>query len=39
LRISGKLTDEQRASLIAIADRCPVHRTLEAGARIVTKAE
>jgi len=39
LRLSGTLTEEQRASLIAIADRCPVHRTLEAGARIVTKAE
>ncbi len=39
LRIRGDLSDEQRASLIAIADRCPVHRTLESGARIITKAE
>jgi putative redox protein len=39
LRLSGALTEEQRASLTAIADRCPVHRTLEAGARIVTKVE
>ncbi len=39
LRISGNLTDEQRETLISIADRCPVHRTLEAGARITTKAD
>ncbi len=39
LRISGNLTEAQRADLIAVADRCPVHRTLEAGARIITKAE
>lgn len=29
LELSGDLTDDQRASLIRIADRCPVHRTLE----------
>ena len=29
IELSGDLTDEQRASLIRIADRCPVHRTLE----------
>jgi putative redox protein len=38
LRISGDLSEEQRASLIAIADRCPVHRTLEASSRITTRA-
>jgi uncharacterized OsmC-like protein/predicted alpha/beta-hydrolase family hydrolase len=32
----GPLTDEQRARLLEIADRCPVHRTLEAGVRIQT---
>jgi hypothetical protein len=34
LHFRGDLTDEQRQKLTAIADRCPVHRTLEAGARI-----
>ena len=38
LHLTGKLTEAQRADLIAIADRCPVHRTLEQGARIITKA-
>ncbi len=28
LRVSGPLTPEQRARLLEIADRCPVHRTL-----------
>jgi uncharacterized OsmC-like protein len=35
LRMSD-LTDEQRSSLAAIADRCPVHRTLEGDIRVVT---
>ncbi len=29
IELSGDLTDEQRKDLIRIADRCPVHRTLE----------
>lgn len=29
IALSGDLTQEQRDSLIRIADRCPVHRTLE----------
>ena len=32
------LDEEQRARLLEIADRCPVHRTLEAGVRIETEA-
>jgi putative redox protein len=28
IRLEGDLDDDQRAKLIAIADRCPVHRTL-----------
>jgi uncharacterized OsmC-like protein/fermentation-respiration switch protein FrsA (DUF1100 family) len=34
LTLVGPLTDEQRARLLEIADRCPVHRTLSAGVRI-----
>jgi putative redox protein len=29
VEITGDLDDEQRARLMEIADRCPVHRTLE----------
>lgn len=36
IRLSGPLSDEQRNKLLEIADKCPVHRTLEAGARVVT---
>jgi putative redox protein len=31
------LTGEQRAKLLEIADKCPVHRTLEAASAIVTR--
>ncbi len=34
--LSGPLDDEQRRRLLEIANRCPVHRTLENGARVVT---
>ncbi|WP_272010554.1 bifunctional alpha/beta hydrolase/OsmC family protein [Roseovarius sp. ZX-A-9] len=34
--LDGDLSDDQRARLLAIADKCPVHRTLEASARIET---
>ena len=36
LVLEGDLTDEQRARLAEIADRCPVHRTLEGSLRIDT---
>jgi putative redox protein len=36
IRLDGPLDDDQRARLLAIADKCPVHRTLEAGAKVVT---
>lgn len=39
LRFTGPLTDEQRTRLREIADRCPVHRTLEAGLRVETLAD
>lgn len=35
--IEGNLTSEQRARLIEIANRCPVHRTLEQGATVQTR--
>ncbi len=34
--LTGDLTDAQRQALLRIADRCPVHRTLEGGVRVVT---
>ncbi|HEX5725209.1 MAG TPA: bifunctional alpha/beta hydrolase/OsmC family protein [Longimicrobiaceae bacterium] len=38
VRLEGPLDAEQRARLLEIADRCPVHRTLSAGAVIATRA-
>jgi putative redox protein len=37
LELSGPLTDEQRVRLAEIAERCPVHRTLDAGVRMTTR--
>ena len=37
VRLEGALDDDQRARLMEIADRCPVHRTLERGARVETE--
>lgn len=37
LHVQGDLDAEQRARLREIADRCPVHRTLEANADIETE--
>ena len=37
LHLDGDLDDEHRASLLRIADRCPVHRTLEQASEIVTE--
>jgi uncharacterized OsmC-like protein/pimeloyl-ACP methyl ester carboxylesterase len=37
IRIEGDLDADQRARLLAIADKCPVHRTLEHGARVKTE--
>ncbi|MDE3027361.1 MAG: OsmC family protein, partial [Paracoccaceae bacterium] len=36
IRLEGDLTDEQRHALLAIADKCPVHRTLHGQAIIET---
>ena len=38
VRLEGELDGERRARLMEIADRCPVHRTLERGARVETEA-
>jgi putative redox protein len=38
IRLGGKLGPAERARLMEIAERCPVHRTLTAGARIETHA-
>jgi putative redox protein len=38
IRIDGDLSDEARARMMQIADRCPVHRTFVAGVQIVTRA-
>lgn len=38
LTLDGLLTEEQRARMFEIADKCPVHRTLEGSSRIVTRA-
>lgn len=35
--LAGALSDEQRGRLLEIATRCPVHRTLMAELRIVTR--
>lgn len=36
IEIDGNLDAEQRARMLEIADRCPVHRTLEKGAKVET---
>jgi putative redox protein len=35
--LHGPLTDAQRARLVEMADRCPVHRTLERGLKVRTR--
>lgn len=34
--LQGKLTDEQKQRLLALADRCPVHQTLGAHIDVIT---
>ncbi|MEO9822911.1 MAG: bifunctional alpha/beta hydrolase/OsmC family protein [Paracoccaceae bacterium] len=36
IRLVGDLDEAQRARLLEIADKCPVHRTLETGAKVET---
>ncbi|WP_187431259.1 hypothetical protein ROLI_027790 [Roseobacter fucihabitans] len=35
--LSGKLSEEQRTRLLEIADKCPVHRTLERSSTVITE--
>ncbi len=39
LALTGNLDDEQRQRLLEIADKCPVHRTLESEIGIATRLE
>ena len=36
IEIEGDLDDDQRARMLEIADKCPVHKTLESGAKVET---
>jgi putative redox protein len=38
VRLEGDLSDEQRDKLMEIADKCPVHRTLERSSIVETRA-
>lgn len=38
ISLTGNLSEEQRATLLQIAGRCPVHRTLTSTMRIQTRA-
>lgn len=37
IRLDGRLTREQRARLLALAERCPVHRTVTGEIRVATR--
>jgi putative redox protein len=37
IRLTGDLSEDQCARLMEIADRCPVHRTLEQSSRVETR--
>jgi putative redox protein len=37
ITLAGALDEAGRAALLRIADRCPVHRTLEGGVRVLTQ--
>ena len=36
ITVEGPLDDRLRAKVLSIANKCPVHRTLEGGARVET---
>jgi len=37
IKLTGDLSDDQRNRLLEIADRCPVHRTLERSSEVLTE--
>ena len=37
ITVTGDLSEDQRQKLLEIADRCPVHKTLEASSRVETE--
>lgn len=37
IRLHGNLSDVEKENLLAIADKCPIHKFLSAGAKITTK--
>jgi uncharacterized OsmC-like protein len=37
ISVEGNLSDDQKQSLLAIADKCPVHKTLESNPKIITE--
>ena len=39
IRLDGDLDEAARHKLLAVADQCPVHNTLEKGSRIITREE
>ncbi|MFT6907447.1 MAG: putative OsmC-like protein/alpha/beta superfamily hydrolase [Oleiphilaceae bacterium] len=39
IKIVGDITDEQRHKLLAIADKCPVHKTLHSKLKVITRLE
>ncbi|MGI9307237.1 MAG: bifunctional alpha/beta hydrolase/OsmC family protein [Gammaproteobacteria bacterium] len=39
ITLEGDLTEEQRAALLAVADKCPVHKTLQGAAKINTRLQ
>jgi putative redox protein len=38
IELTGRLSDDERRRLLEIADKCPVHRTLESEVLIETRA-
>ena len=39
IRLEGPLDEAQRDRLLEIADKCPVHKTLEKGAAVTTEIQ
>ena len=39
IKLTGDLTDDQRQRLLEIAEKCPVHRTLERSSEVLTELE